>query len=134
MAAVGVLDDEIAFAAEQLVDRVCRRSALVDTLPPEVAVVKRRVDKKWPGSQGAQQLVEVERDLVQLAAVVGKPRHVADLAPALAKVPVAFCPIVVVQVRVKSATAGQNRDPRVEHGRVNRVVATQRMADGAEAP
>ena len=128
-----MLDGQVALAAEEFVDGGGGGGADVDAFPAEVAVVEWGVDEEGAGSEGAKEFGEVERDLFELAAVVGEAGHVADLAPAGAEVPDAFGPVVVVEVGIESATADDSGYTRIEHGGIYGVMAAEGVADGGEA-
>lgn len=92
MAAVGVFDDQVCLSTQELVDGLGCRGAGVHAFPIKVAVAQGRVDEEGTRGQGSQELLEVERDFLQFPAIIGHTRHVADLAPSLAKIPVVQFP------------------------------------------
>ena len=54
MTAIGVLDDKMARAVEQLVYRACCLGTRIDALPSKIAVVQWRVDKQRAGGEGTE--------------------------------------------------------------------------------
>ncbi len=134
MPAVRVLNPQVVLSTQELVDGSGGRDAPVHAFPVEVAVSQRRADEDRTGSQGAQKLLEIERDLLQLPSIIGQNRHVEDLAPAPTEVPVVSTSPFVIQIGIKPATAGQHLNSLVKDGRIDGVVPTQGMPDGTESP
>ena len=114
VAAVGMLDRESTAATQQFVNRPGGGDTPIHACGLEVVVVQRRVDEYRPGGQCPEQFGEIERDPLELTAVIGQARHVADLAPALPEVPVTFGSGVVIEERVEPATGHHDRNARVE--------------------
>ena len=128
-----MLDDQPVFIAQQFVNRSSRLGADIDAFPAKVPITQRRVHKERARSQRAKEFRKIERDGLQLPAVVAHAWHVANLAPTAAEEPVALGSIIIIRIRIKPAAAGQHGDARVEHRRINRVVSAKRMADRAKA-
>jgi hypothetical protein len=68
--AVRVLDHEVAFTAEQPIDRACSSGAAIYARPSKIVVTKWRVYEEGAWSQSSQQFVEVKGDFLQSAAIV----------------------------------------------------------------
>ena len=110
MRAVGMLDAHIARRVVQLVDLIGGRDDAIDALPFEVAVLQRRADKDMARRQRGDQFVEIVGDFIQPPPVVGEARHVAELTPALFRMPDSLLAIVVIRVGVEPAAADDDLD------------------------
>src|SRR4029078_7316994 len=82
--------------------------------------------------QRPNELVEIERNLCQSAAVVRQFGHVAGLCPALLRPPHFLIARIIVEKRIKTATRYDDRNAFIKHRREDGVVAAQRMADSAK--
>ncbi len=80
------------------------------------------------GGHRGEEFREVKRRILRPTHVLGHAGHVAILRPPTE------VSVLVVAIRVQAAGADHNVDPRVEHGGVNGVVPTQRVAHRTISP
>ena len=96
MPAIGVSHLQVLGFAVELIHLSCRLCDFIDAAPFEVAVAKRRADEADPRRQGADHLVEVERNFGQTLGILLQVRHVALLSPAF------DVPVLVIKIGIQS--------------------------------
>ena len=124
MLAIWMLDRQRILCPIERKDPRRRRCDPVDALPLEICIAQRRHRQKWARGQRRHHIVKIKGDVRKR--IIKKLRHITIGSPPI------NIPVLVVLIRIKTATGNHRLDPRIEHRRINRIVPTQRMSDRAK--
>src|SRR5437868_4914699 len=134
MSAVRMFNAQFLRCAVEFVNRRRCLHNRIHAAPFEIGVADRRVDKDAAWRERADQLVEIERNVVQTTGKLGELRHIARLAPATFRFPDFRIAAIIIRERVEAATGDDHFDAWIKYGGEYGVVSAQRMANRAELP